>query len=162
MTRHARPGDVDALVSLEHASFRGDRLTRRSFVRAVSSANAAVLVEVEGAGLLGYVLLFFRAGSGVARLYSVAVDAAARGRGVGRSLVAAAEREAARRGRTVMRLEVREDNDASLALFRGSGYREFARTRDYYEDGATALRFEKALGRGGDARDRGRSGRKAA
>ena len=146
MIRPARQGDMDALVVLERASFRGDRIARRSFRRALAVRNAAVIVEVARGWLRGYALVFFRAGSGVARLYSIAVDGAARGRGVGRGLLAEAERAARQRGRRTMRLEVRRDNGPSLALFRGAGYRQFGEIPDYYEDGMTALRFEKALG----------------
>jgi len=154
MIRPARQEDLDALVVLERASFRGDRITRRSFRRALAVRNAALIVETARGALRGYVLVFFRAGSAVARLYSIAVDGAARGRGVGRRLLAEAERAALRRGRRAMRLEVRRDNGASLALFQGAGYRQFGETADYYEDGMTALRFEKALGPAGAGRRR--------
>jgi ribosomal protein S18 acetylase RimI-like enzyme len=160
MTRPARLGDLDALVALERASFRGDRIARRSFRRALAVRNAAVIVETARGSLRGYALVFLRAGSRVARLYSIAVDGAARGRGVGRRLLAEAERAARRRGRDVLRLEVRRDNSASLGLFVGAGYRQFGEIPDYYEDGMTALRFEKALGRARAARG-GVCGRRA-
>jgi ribosomal-protein-alanine N-acetyltransferase len=44
-----------------------------------------------------------------------------------------------------MRLEVRTYNADAIALYKKSGYRNFAAIEDYYEDGAGALRFEKAL-----------------
>jgi predicted double-glycine peptidase len=44
-----------------------------------------------------------------------------------------------------MRLEVRCDNAASLALFEGLGYRRFGVLDDYYEDHMQAVRFEKSL-----------------
>jgi ribosomal protein S18 acetylase RimI-like enzyme len=162
MIRPAVERDLDALIALENASFHGDRLTLRSFRRHLAGTGGVVLVDVERRWVRGYALLFLRAGSSVARLYSIAVDAGARGRGVGRRLLAAAEREAAKRHRTVLRLEIRKDNDASLALFRGAGYREFAETEGYYEDGMSALRFEKTLRRAARPRRRGTSGRKAA
>ena len=49
------------------------------------------------------------------------------------------------RGYTCLRLEIRADNAASLALFRGRGYREFGRHAAYYHDGMDALRLQKAL-----------------
>ena len=44
-----------------------------------------------------------------------------------------------------MRLEVHHSNRAAIARYRKSGYAEFGRHHDYYEDGADALRFEKRL-----------------
>ena len=38
-------------------------------------------------------------------------------------------------------------NQAAIARYRKSGYREFGRHAAYYEDGGDALRFEKRLGR---------------
>ncbi len=54
-----------------------------------------------------------------------------------------------------MRLEIRVDNAASLALFSTRGYTVFGRHHDYYDDGADALRLQRGLGaqklgRGGD------------
>ena len=147
MIRPANVRDLDALVALENASFKGDRITRRSFGNLLRGRSSVILADFERGVLRGYVLLFFRAGTRVGRLYSVAVAAAARGHGVGRKLVRAAERETSRRRRDVLRLEIRKDNAASLALFRGAGYTEFGETAGYYEDGIAALRFEKALRR---------------
>ncbi len=162
MIRRARLRDLEALLELENASFEGDRIARPSFRHHLAGKGGVILVDAERDWIRGYVLLFFRAKSRVARLYSIAVDAEARGYGVGRRLLTAAEREAVKRRRTMMRLEIRKDNTASLALFGGAGYSQFDETEGYYEDGMTALRFEKALGRAARARGRGTSGRKAA
>ena len=45
-----------------------------------------------------------------------------------------------------MRLEVHEHNTRAIARYEKSGYRLFGRHRDYYDDHADALRFEKGLG----------------
>jgi hypothetical protein len=45
-----------------------------------------------------------------------------------------------------MRLEVHEHNTRAIARYEKSGYRLFGRHRDYYDDRADALRFEKPLG----------------
>jgi hypothetical protein len=84
----------------------------------------------------------------VARVYSVAVRREAGGRGIGRTLVAAAEVRAWEEERAYVRLEIRRDNLASQALFEGAGYRRFGVLSDYYEDHMEALRYEKALSPG--------------
>lgn len=145
MIRSAQLGDLDALVALEVHAFETDRLTRRSLRHLLTRAKAATLVYEDEGRLLGYVTLLFKRGTSLAHLYSIAVSSEARGRGVGKALVEAAECESRVRDCAYVRLEVRVDNTASLALFRGMGYRQFGRYDDYYEDHADALRFQKPL-----------------
>ncbi|MBE0511232.1 MAG: peptidase C39 family protein [Chromatiales bacterium] len=136
---------LDALVALENRSFDTDRLSRRSFRHLLTRGNAVLLVDEEGGRLRGYVAILFNAGISLARLYSIAVDNVFKGQGIGHALVAAAEQAALDGECVAMRLEVRRDNTASLALFRRMGYREFGSYEDYYEDHMGALRFEKVL-----------------
>ncbi|MCG6942464.1 MAG: GNAT family N-acetyltransferase/peptidase C39 family protein [Thiohalocapsa sp.] len=166
--RPAVPEDLDALVALESASFDSDRITRRQFRYMLARAQAVLLVatETRAAGaveprsaaeaagapadtsvppLLGYVLVLFNRATSVARLYSIAVDARARGRGIGQALVAAAERATWDADRAYLRLEIRRDNLPSQRLFEGLGYRRFGVLSDYYNDHMEALRYEKQL-----------------
>jgi ribosomal protein S18 acetylase RimI-like enzyme len=144
--RRARPGDLDALAALEHASFALDRLAVRQWRRHLASDSAAIWVVEHGGAILGSALVFYRRGSRVARLYSLAVDRSARGCGIGALLVDRAERDARRRRARSMVLEVRLDNAAAQALYRRAGYHCFARRHGYYEDGRDALRYRKDLG----------------
>lgn len=143
--RRATLDDVAALVGIEDASFPGNRLDRRRFRYLLEQAHCALLVDADDDTLRGYVLLLFRANSTIARLYSIATHPAHLGRGVGARLVDAAERQARALGHTCLRLEIRADNAASLALFRRRGYREFGRHAAYYHDGMEALRLQKPL-----------------
>lgn len=145
MIRQATLRDLDGLVELERRCFDSDLISRRSFRHLLTRANASLLVADEDGALAGYALVVFNRGTALARLYSIAVDAAFRGRGVGRALLAAAEAEALARGCVSMRSEVRLDNDASLALFVGNGYRRIEELEDYYEDHMGAFRFERTL-----------------
>jgi ribosomal protein S18 acetylase RimI-like enzyme len=81
----------------------------------------------------------------LARLYSIAVAPHIGQRGIGPLLLKAAEDAAASRRRHVMRLEVHEHNTRAIGRYEKSGYRLFGRHRDYYDDRADALRFEKSL-----------------
>ncbi|WPL15797.1 putative acetyltransferase [Thiorhodovibrio winogradskyi] len=106
----------------------------------------AVPGEVESPSpLLGDVLVLFNRATSVARLYSIAVAEAARGQGIGRALVAAAERATWARQRAYLRLEIRRDNLPSQRLFESLGYRRFGVRASYYEDNMEALRYEKTL-----------------
>lgn len=142
--RAAKPADLDALVALEQAAFATDRVSPRQWRQHLRSGSAAVLVAKIGPSLAGAALLFFRHGSHVARLYSIAVDRDWRGHHVGQRLLAAAERSAARRARC-LRLEVREDNTVARRFYATRGYQPIGLRVGYYEDGANALRFEKVL-----------------
>ena len=118
----AGPGDLDALAALEHQVFATDRIAGAASAacspRRVRGCSAA---ECDGA-FAGYALVLFRRNAGVARLYSIAVAPRFSGRRVGAALLDAAESAAMERSCTVLRLEVREENAAAVALYRKSGY----------------------------------------
>jgi [ribosomal protein S18]-alanine N-acetyltransferase len=144
--RSAVATDVDALLDLERASFSGDRLSRRQLRHLLSGrAHGECLVWAEEGDVLGAVVVLYRSNSRRARVYSIAVAPAARGRGVGRQLLAAAERAARARGCHALRAEIRHDNPASVALFSAASYRCFGERPGYYEDGMHAWRYCKEL-----------------
>ena len=147
--RVAQVSDLSALLVLEEQAFRGDRLSRRSFRRAIHSAGSALLVagRQEGAGesLLGYALLHLRQGTRLARLYSLAVSAESRGLGVASALLAACEKKAVKLGKSLLRLEVSETNQAAINLYHKLGFREFGHYDAYYEDQTDAIRMQKPI-----------------
>jgi ribosomal protein S18 acetylase RimI-like enzyme len=145
--RRAESSDLDDLVLLEQRSFDSDRLSRAQYRRHLDSDSVQVLVaSAHHRRFLGTAVLFFRKGSGVARLYSLAIQPEARGKGVGAGLLEAAARAAGRRGCRALRLEVRSDNARAIRLYERQGFRRIGSYRSYYEDGADAWRYEKALG----------------
>ena len=144
-SRVALPGDIPALVALEHQCFSSDRLSSRSFHWMISRAHGQLRVAEQDGQLLGYALVLFRRGSRLARLYSIAIAARARGLGLGRQLLSHVEACAVAHGCTNLRLEVRTDNPGALALYERNGYRRFAQVNDYYADHTPALRLEKTL-----------------
>lgn len=143
--RPARQSDIDSLVAIENRQFETDRISRRSFRQLLEGDTAdTLLAEVDG-WARGYCMVLYRAGSGVARLYSIAALPGERGQGVGRALLAAAEEVAYENDRMLLRLEVREDNARAIALYEKNGYRRIGRENGYYADGMAALRYEKLL-----------------
>lgn len=148
--REAGLSDLDGLVALENRCFETDRVSRRSFRRFLERSTARLLVADTGDRIAGYALILLRSGTALARLYSLAVDPDFRGSGLARRLLAASERAAFEEERIVLRLEVRQDNEAAIGLYRASGYRPCGQVPDYYEDGCTALRMEKLLHGPGD------------
>lgn len=156
--RRAEMADIPALLAIEEQSFATDRMTQRNFRYAIRQAKGVVLVayrqvpKVQEASLAhqpgAYGVVGFHAGTPFARLTSFAVAPDKRGQGLGRSLLAALEKATANHGSRGMRLEVRADNAAAIALYTAAGYRRFSVYPDYYEDGMAALRLEKLLSPG--------------
>lgn len=145
---HLRAGtseDVDALVRLERDCFAGDRIGPRSWRRLIGSGSASVTV-VESAGcIVAATVLLFRRNTSVARLYSIAVAPVSRGNGLSRLLMQNAIDCAHASRSALLRLETREENVKAQALFESCGFSRFGRREGYYEDGASALLYERAL-----------------
>jgi len=145
--RRAELSDLDDLVALEEATFDSDRLSRAQYRRHLDSDSAQVLVaSANHRRFLGTAVVFFRKGSRVARLYSIASKPEARGKGVGSALIDAAEAAARTRHCHALRLEVRTDNASAIRLYERLGYKRLERLPRYYEDGADAWRYERTLG----------------
>jgi len=145
MIRPARIDDLPALVDIENDVFAKDRISRRNFRHLLTRAHAVSLVDEDRDGLCGYITVLFRRGAGCGRLYSLAVLPRCRGRRLGEQLLAAAEQACRKRGCTSLRLEVHPDNAVAQRLYDRTGYRDFGRYPEFYEDGADALRLEKPL-----------------
>ncbi|MGY2291714.1 GNAT family N-acetyltransferase/peptidase C39 family protein [Pseudomonas sp. SDO528_S397] len=143
--RVATPHDVPALVALEQHCFTTNRLSPRSFQWMIRKANGQLLVAEKEATLLGYALVLFHRGTSLARLYSIAIAEHARGMGLGKQLLARIEACALEHDCAYLRLEVRTDNPAAIALYEHNGYRRFALINDYYQDHTDALRLEKRI-----------------
>ncbi|NGY05658.1 GNAT family N-acetyltransferase [Solimonas terrae] len=140
--RRAHADDIDALLALEQ-HFPGDRMSRRAIRHLLGSASAHLWIAGPVAAPLGALVLLTRRNSRWARLYSVVVSPQARGQGLGRRLVIAAEREARRLGCVGLSLEVRKDNLAARGLYDALGYQLHARLVGYYEDGAAGVRLRR-------------------
>ncbi len=147
--RRARDADLARLVEIENAIFVTDRMSRRQLRHHLANPQADLLVATRAGEIAGAAVVFFHARHRVGRLYSIAVAAEARGTGVGKALLEAAERVARRRGRETFRLEVRTDNAHARRLYERRGYHAIGTKAGYYEDGCDAVRYEKALTRTG-------------
>lgn len=145
MPRLATLQDINALVALENRCFSSDRLSARHFRHFIRSEHSELWCITTGEAVAAYALVLFHRGTSLARLYSLAVDESARGQGLGRLLLQQVEQQALQRHVLFMRLEVRDDNRAALALYGQQGYRRLRRLSTYYEDGADGWRMEKHL-----------------
>ncbi|MEO6926299.1 MAG: GNAT family N-acetyltransferase [Rhodanobacter sp.] len=144
--RRAGISDLDDLLALEQQAFDGDRMSRAQYRRHLDSDSARVLVASAAQHrFLGAAVVFFRTGSRVARLYSLASHPEGHGHGIGTALINAVEVMASRRHCRVLRLEVRCDNRRAIVLYERLGYQRIGQLAAYYEDGADGWRYEKVL-----------------
>ena len=143
-----RPGcveDLDQLIAIEEACFETDRLSKRSFLNFIKPGAHELMVLVDNKRVLGYVVLLYRAGTNLTRMYSLAVAPEAQGRGFSKRLLSAAEQSAQNHHCVFMRLEVNVHNLPAISLYKQDGYRIIGTIKNYYENDDDALRMEKRL-----------------
>jgi ribosomal protein S18 acetylase RimI-like enzyme len=133
--RPATPSDLDTLVRLLgvlfsiEADFRPDEVRqRRGLARMLEDPERRVVLVAERDGaVIGMVtaqlIISTAEGAPSALLEDLVVDAADRGRGVGRELVAAIEGWARARGATRLQLLADRDNSAALRFYERLGWR---------------------------------------
>lgn len=143
--RPAEKYDLSRLVELENFCFTQDRLSRRSFRHFLQHGKHCFLILEHEGVVIAYALALLHRGTQLARLYSIAVHPEYRGLKAAYRLLAACEKCCAERGRVAMRLEVRKDNAAAIALYEKTGYQRFGEYKDYYEDHSDALRLQKRI-----------------
>lgn len=143
--RDASANDLACIVALEQRVFSYNQLSRRSFRYYLKSPGADLFVAEAGGALIGYGLVCYRTGSRKARLYSICADNSTGRRGVGRELLKQAEMRARAWRCETLELEVKDDNEPAIRLYRAMNYQEFGCYEDYYEDGRSALRFRKSF-----------------
>ena len=144
--RLAGIADIPQLTAIEENSFPGDRLSSRRFRHFIKGEHSELWCV--GEPVQAYALMLFHRGTSLARLYSIAVDPAARGQGLAQKLLSCCEQQAVRRGVLFMRLEVRKDNPGALALYQKAGYSIIRSLSEYYDDGSDGWRLEKHLSSG--------------
>lgn len=148
--RPATAGDLDAVECVERRSFpEGEAFTRRQLRYLLTHAQGASYAPTRDGAVVGYISLLMRRTAQNLRIYSVAVDPAARGCGAGQALLDAAIALARRLGLREVTLEVRTDNDSAIRLYARKGFRPGKLLRGYYPDGTDARRmsFRTSCGR---------------
>lgn len=148
VVRPATPLDFQRIVELERVCFEGElAYSRRQLHYLVFSAHSTTLVEEAEGVVRGFVIVLFRTGSSVAGIETVNVDPAFRKKGIGRRLLAAAEKEVRRKGAQRIRLEVSVTNHAAVALYESAGFRKVRVLKNYYHflhgDSRDAIRMIK-------------------
>lgn len=147
--RPATTGDLDAVAAVERSCFPEDEaFSRRQLRYLLEQAEGTSYVACRGQEVVGYITLLTRRTARNLRIYSVAVDPAARGCGAGQALVDAAIALARQLGLDEVTLEVRTDNAPAIGLYTRNGFRSGKLLRGYYPDGADARRMSLRISGG--------------
>ena len=136
--------DLQAAADIHTASFEAG-WNADAFRNHLALAHIALGHFDEGA-LSGFIVL--GACTDQTDIITIAVNPAARGKGLGRGLVEAAETEAGARGAELIFLEVAEDNAAAIALYKSCGYVPIGKRKNYYRRAGgrvSALTMRKTL-----------------
>lgn len=104
---------------------------------AEADAGSAANAELTAATLSGWIVM--SAAGGEADVMTIATKESARGRGLGRALIASGIDWARERGARKVHLEVDERNTSALGLYESLGFEEFGRRPDYYPGSSAIL-----------------------
>ena len=159
IVRPAIPGDVARLAGIHRLCFEGP--WTEDFFRAILAERGAIARVARRAAeteLQAFILI--RTAADESEILTLATAPDARRQGLARALLIDGVAEAARKQVTAMFLEVAEDNQAALALYRDLGFVLNGRRPRYYRRrngewvDAVMLRGNVPLGHGNDRRSR--------
>ncbi|MFT4212335.1 MAG: ribosomal protein S18-alanine N-acetyltransferase [Microbacterium sp.] len=131
--RSATADDLAAIMAIERACFPTDAWSEAMMAAELASPHTAYTVVEEGGRVIGYGGVRAVAGAGDADIQTIALDAAVRGRGRGRDLLANLLGHALVAGAGTVFLEVRADNPVAQSLYRSEGFIETGRRPRYYQ-----------------------------
>ena len=149
LIRDAAAADLDALEALEKACFSLP-WTREQLQSQLPDERHEFLIAVDAEGaVLGYIGMMTVLDEGYISNVAVAPDS--RRMGVGRALIAALLERAAQLELAFVTLEVRPSNAPAVALYRGFGFEEAGRRKNYYEKPSEDALLMTKFRKGGSA-----------
>ena len=126
----ATQADVDFCAEIEKASF-SEPWSVYSFSKAVDDTDTLFYVAKNENSVLGY----FVAGNicNEINLYTIAVRDDCRGYGIGHALLKTLKQQAVLSDALAVFLEVRESNQAAIALYKNNGFIEIGKRKAFYK-----------------------------
>lgn len=121
--------DAAAAAEIERGCF-SDPWSEQSLASEAVCPLTVALAARAAAGLVGYVFLSYDGALGY--ISNVAVRPDCRRTGIGRELISALLDRACSMGIETITLDVRDTNEAAIALYRSLGFREAGRRRSFY------------------------------
>jgi ribosomal protein S18 acetylase RimI-like enzyme len=142
--RAARAQDIAATTRLEQACFDTYPLDAARLDYLYRTPRAVCRVAEHDGIVVGHAISIVRRtlqGGASGRLYSIAVDPACRGRGIGRQLLADAMAQLVARGVKRAYLEVERSNTAAVELYERNGFRAIESLPNFYGPNRDGVRM---------------------
>lgn len=142
--QHVTPADFDEILALEKVSFNEyDMMNRDDLYWYLERYGNGFYKIIEAGCFAGYILFFIEEGQGY--MESIAIDRKFRGQGIADSAVEFMVSRLKGDGVPVLKLHVRSENSAAIALYEKHGF-EFTGTEDgIYADGSPACVYTRSL-----------------
>jgi ribosomal-protein-alanine acetyltransferase len=143
--REATVADLASIMAIEAACFPPkERWSAESWASCFAVGDKVRVAETDGSVVAA---LTFRVIFDEIELASIAVLPQSRGKGVARAMLTDLLEYAATEGASRVLLEVAEENEIALGLYRSFGFAEMSKRANYYGTGKDALVMEKVLER---------------
>jgi len=142
--------DLNEIIKIEKKCFN-DYLayTPKQLKYLITKANSSCLLESELDITRGFIIVLYKKNSDIAGLEILNVDPIHQGKGIGKKLLNAAEKEMLSEGIKKIRLEVSTGNQRAINLYEKSGFRKTSLLKKYYKyehyDSFDAYRLVKIL-----------------
>jgi ribosomal protein S18 acetylase RimI-like enzyme len=150
LIRAACGDDVPVLARLEQTCFDAYQIDARRMTYLQRTPRAIIRVAERDGVVIGHAIALVRRHRGVTmgRIYSLAVDPACRGQGLGRDLLADVIGEMMARGVGRVVLEVERSNTAATRLYERSGFAPIATLPAFYGPDRDGIRMARDLAAG--------------
>lgn len=131
--RTIEDSDLDEIIKLEKKCFNNYlAYTPTQLKYLVTKANSSCLLESELDVTRGFIIVLYKINSDIAGVETLNVDPIHQGKGIGKKLLKAAEKEMLSEGINKIRLEVLTGNQRAINLYEKSGFRKTTFLKKYY------------------------------
>jgi ribosomal-protein-alanine N-acetyltransferase len=132
--------DINALRSFEKICFPQDAWPLFDLIAVLSFSGVIRLKAVENNHMIGFVAGDPRPSEGFSWIATLGVLPEQRGKGIGRALLEACEKQLPTQR---VHLSVRPSNEEAIRMYKFSGYYVIDHWKNYYNDGEDAIVMEK-------------------
>jgi [ribosomal protein S18]-alanine N-acetyltransferase len=137
--------DSKKILEIEQDSFGFDAFNLSQIKYLINKACSDFMVVLSNDDIVASIVLLKKSNSRGIRLYSLAVSANHRGKGVAQLLLNHTFSLAVSKKYEFITLEVRCDNITAITLYKKNGFCETKILKEYYKDASDALQMRKTI-----------------
>ena len=125
---------LDQLYTLEGQCFDQEAFTKRQIAYLLTDYNTLALVAKADNEVAGFIIaqVEIEENTEFGHIITINVSPGFRRKGIAHRLLAEIENLLRQKGIAESHLEVREDNNAAIKLYQGSGYQKIGKLENYY------------------------------